>query len=106
MTTTKTTEQIHAMYEMNNYGEPDISKEKWLRVVDVQKEIEAQLRPYKKINLNPLCDRLLSSLGLLEEEKENPNLDNSDSSVKAITSSSSPKKLYWNSNKRKFVKGR
>jgi len=83
MTTKKTTEQIHAMYEMNNYGEPDISNEKWLLACDVQKEIEE----HKKWNREHKChkkkccgdcyyngfgDALLSlstSLGLLEEEK-------------------------------------
>jgi len=94
MITTKTTEQIHAMYEMNNYGETDISKDKWLRVVDVQKEIQ-NAKLYKNnldydciFGFNTALFILTLQLGLLEEEKKK-ELAGSN-----FSSSSSPKKRY------------
>lgn len=35
----KTTEQINTMYEMNNYSEPDISKDEWVSVSKLQNRI-------------------------------------------------------------------
>jgi len=100
MTTTKTTQEIveDSVIESKIGWDFRIGtdlKTKWLLVCDIQKvldEAEHWLRILPPYAQKGYKKELQSRLGLLEEEKENLNLDNSDSSVKAITSSSSPKK--------------
>lgn len=37
----KTTEQIHALYEMNNHGERDISQDKWYSEEEINQKTKS-----------------------------------------------------------------